>query len=84
MIEGEPFEEILTQPSLGAIQAVEGRRWSPIFLMFLSFTLSSKKWFSRDESRVLHGQNPEHTHPKGPGSGSSSEQGRLPWHSMCM
>ena len=45
MLENKPFEETLTQPSLGASQPVEVTQVSPIFLT--SFTCSSRTWFSR-------------------------------------
>ena len=44
VLEGEPFEDIFAQPSLGTSQPAEVVRWSPVFLM--SFTSSSRKWFS--------------------------------------
>ena len=40
LLEGEPLQEILTQPSLQRLV-----RWSPIFLM--NFTCPSRKWLSR-------------------------------------
>ena len=65
VLEGEPFEEILTQPSLQRLV-----RWSPIFLM--SFTSSSRKWFSRKSQMWgLRGQKPGHADPTGLDLGSS-------------
>lgn len=49
MFEGEPFREILAQPSLGTRKPVEMSQVVTIFLM--SFTASSSKWFSRNSQR---------------------------------
>ena len=46
---GVAFEVILTQPSLGPGQPAKFGQVSPIFLM--SFTSSSRKWFSRKSQR---------------------------------
>lgn len=70
MLEGEPSEEILTLPSLGAGQPVEVSQVVTIFLM--SFTSSFRKWFYRKSQRQrCKRQNPGHSDPMGHGSGSS-------------
>lgn len=78
VLKGEHFEEILTQPSLGASYLVEISEVVVIFLM--SFISSSRKWVSRKSQRWgLHWQNPGHAAPKGPSWGPSPGPWWIPW-----
>ena len=77
MLEGEPSEEILALPSLGARQPVEVSQVVAIFLM--SFTSSSRKWFYRkSQGQGYARQNPGHADPTGHGSGSSLGPWQIP------
>lgn len=69
--EGEPLEEMLTQPSLGASQPVEVSQVLPILLM--SVTSSSRTWLSRNHRDEGLWAEPRACRSKGPGSGS------FPW-----
>lgn len=78
MLKGEPSQEILLQPSLGAGQPAGVGPVVTTFLM--SFACSSGKWLSRESQRWRRPRhNSGHAAPKGLGSGSSPEPWRLPW-----
>lgn len=66
---GCAFEEILTQPGLGAGSLLRVVRWSPIFLMPISS--SPRKCFSRKLQRWAFVHGPKNKNPKELGSGFS-------------
>ena len=70
MLEGEPLEEIPTQFNLGTNQPLEVGQVITIFLMSFPLHLGCSSLRSHRDGG-LHGQNPGHGDPKGPGSGSS-------------
>lgn len=77
MLEGEPFEEMLAQPSLGAGLAAEVSQGVACLLDgFTSSSGKSQRWGSMRAE-------PRHTHPQGSGLGSSPEPGWLSWCPEC-
>lgn len=77
MLEGEPFEEMLAQPSLGAGLAAEVSQGVACLLDgFTSSSGKSQRWGSMRPE-------PRHTNPQGSGLGSSPEPGRLSWCPGC-